>query len=65
MSPDEKRELQKIEDTLDRAVIFHQKRDEMNAETHLATTVRYSPLTVALETAQMTLKAITDPPPNF
>jgi len=58
MLPDEKRELEKVKDAVDCAVRFCQKRDEMNAETHLASTVRYSPLTVRLEVAQMTLEAI-------
>jgi len=65
LDENEIRELQKVKDAVDCAVRFLVKRDEMNAEMHLSTTPRYSPLTVRLEAAQMTLGAIVDPPTNF
>ena len=46
-----RRELMKIGDALQRATRFHLFRDQMNAESHLAPSVRYSPLTSALEIA--------------
>jgi hypothetical protein len=39
-------DLEKILDTLERNRNFLKRRDEMNAEVHLAREVRYSPLTV-------------------
>lgn len=65
MTDDEIRELQKVKDAIDCAVRYFVKRDEMNAEMHLSTTPRYSPLTVRMEAAQMTLGAMIDPPVNF
>jgi len=38
-------DLVKIKDVLQRASTFFRRRDEMNAEVHLAREVRYSPLT--------------------
>ena len=46
-----RRDLMKIGDVLQRATSFHLFRDRMNAESHLAPSVRYSPLTTALEIA--------------
>lgn len=40
-------DLEKILDTLVAAERFFKRRDEMNAEVHLARDVRYSPLTSA------------------
>lgn len=42
-------DLRKIEDVLKRASTFFRRRDEMNAEVHLAREVRYSPLTVSVD----------------
>ena len=42
----DKQDLVKIKDIMERLVTFHKKRDEMNAELHLAKEVRYSPLTI-------------------
>lgn len=42
----DKQDLIKIKDIMERLVTFHKKRDEMNAELHLAKEVRYSPLTI-------------------
>ena len=39
-------DLEKILDTLERNKNFLKRRDEMNAEVHLAREVRYSPLTI-------------------
>ncbi len=38
-------DLLKIRDALEIANRFFQKRDEMNASIHLATEIRYSPIT--------------------
>ena len=51
----------KIMDVLVRVLTFHEKRDEMNAELHLAKEVRYSPLTIELGT---TLDRINDTDEN-
>jgi hypothetical protein len=54
-----KRELEKIQDTLLTALMFHKRRDEMNAAGHLAiNNVRYSPLTAALEIALANLAVL-------
>lgn len=38
-------DLKKIRDILERNLKFHKRRDEMNAELHMAAETRYSPLT--------------------
>lgn len=43
------RDLHKMTDVLKAAVAHHRARDEMNAQLHLASQVRYSPLTSELE----------------
>jgi len=43
------RELQKTLDVVALTFGFHFHRDQMNARTHMAQTVRWSPLTTALE----------------
>lgn len=48
----ELRDLDKLGDVLGRAIKHHRLRDEMNAELHLASQVRYSPLTSELEAVQ-------------
>lgn len=55
MTADEARQIAKVKDVLEIAVRHHRARDEMNAALHLATTPRYSPLTVELETALETV----------
>ncbi len=42
-------DLEKIYDALASSLIFFKRRDEMNAEVHLAREVRYSPLTATVE----------------
>jgi putative hemolysin len=44
-------DLVKVLDVLERARTFHKRRDEMNAEVHMAAEVRYSPLTSELSAA--------------
>ena len=44
-------DLQKILDTVEAAYRHHQRKDEMNSETHLARETRYSPLTSSLGAA--------------
>lgn len=44
-------EWHKIIDATRAAMRYHERRDEMNSEVHLARTVRYSPLTVELQAA--------------
>ena len=51
-------DLQKILDILKVAVKQHKARDEMNALLHLASVIRYSPLTSELEAAQQRLEAM-------
>ncbi|MCL4866986.1 MAG: hypothetical protein KJZ47_13910 [Gemmatimonadales bacterium] len=51
-------DAQKILDALDRAAAFFSHRDEMNAAVHLATQVRYSPLTSEVEAARDRLRAL-------
>jgi hypothetical protein len=58
MNDNEKREVGKVFDTLKRAADFHARRDEMNAQTHLAETVRYAPLTSSLQASLDTLKRL-------
>ena len=45
-------DLEKILDAVREAETFHKRRDEMNAQTHLAKEVRYSPLTTTLTAAR-------------
>ncbi|RKT85610.1 hypothetical protein SAMN05421805_12787 [Saccharopolyspora antimicrobica] len=52
---DTRRELQKAADALAEAVRHHRAHDESNAARHLASAVRYSPLTSSLEAAAETL----------
>lgn len=42
-------DFEKIKDALEEAMIFFKKRDEMNAQVHLAKEVRYSPITSVVE----------------
>ena len=58
MDTNERRELGKVFDAVEAAHRFHVNRDTMNAAGHLATQVRYSPLTSELETAAETLKRL-------
>ena len=44
-------DFHKLIDPMRQAYRFHKKRDEMNAELHMAPTVRFSPLTSELEAA--------------
>lgn len=44
-------DLEKIQDVLEASKKFFKRRDEMNAEVHLAREVRYSPLTVEVMAA--------------
>lgn len=53
-----KSDLDKIFDTLRNAEEFHQLRDRMNAQLHLARETRYSPLTSELSASLDWLKAI-------
>ena len=45
----ERNDLEKVLDVMRRVVEHHKARDESNAALHLASTVRYSPLTTELE----------------
>lgn len=58
MNDDEQREVQKALDTIRRAIQHHESRDEMNAHLHLATDIRYSALTVALQRAYAGLELL-------
>lgn len=41
----------KIHDALGQAGIFFRRRDEMNAQIHMAKSIRYSPITSTVEAA--------------
>jgi hypothetical protein len=60
MDTNEKRELSKVFDAVEAAHRFHVNRDTMNAAGHLASLVRYSPLTSELETSLETLKRLVE-----
>jgi hypothetical protein len=42
-------DLEKLRDAIESAYKYNKARDEMNAAQHLASNVRYSPLTTVLE----------------
>ena len=44
-------EFLKIHDALGQAGIFFRRRDEMNAQIHMAKEIRYSPITSVVEAA--------------
>lgn len=56
MDQDTVREIGKAHDVLYEALKFHENRDRMNAAIHLAGEVRYSPLTVRIQTAHEGLR---------
>ena len=51
-------DLAKIQDVLVRVSAYHRLRDQMNAHLHLATEVRYSPLTSELQAAMERMDGI-------
>ena len=51
-------DLEKVRDVLGKALLFHTRRDDMNAAVHLADTTRYSPLTSELDAACERLEAL-------
>lgn len=53
-------DLEKIQDILIAAVSYHERKDEMNAATHLAENVRYSPLTSRLQAEEQRIAVILD-----
>lgn len=56
-------DLMKLRDTLQRNLRFHERRDEMNGELHLAERVRYSPLTVETDGAVDRVKTMLEESP--
>ncbi len=58
-------DLEKIFDVMERAYQFHMHRDIMNAQLHLASQTRFSPLTTELSAALDRMKAALETaPPN-
>lgn len=51
-------DVTKIVDVLQRASTFFRRRDEMNAEVHMAREVRYSPLTSEVDATLDRVKRI-------
>jgi len=54
----ERSDLEKLFDVLERAYQYHNHRDVMNAQTHLARSARFSPLTSELSAALDRLKGL-------
>ncbi len=57
---DLRRELVKVLDVLENATIYFQHQSKMNAELHMAKSVRPAPLATAVESATVDLKGFID-----
>jgi hypothetical protein len=58
MTNDQKRELEKILETVQLALKHHAKQNEANSALHASDRIIYSPLTVKLQTAEQSLLAL-------